>query len=196
MMSDLLTNKDKIRAIFVGIKGQAEKYSGDGLECNIKYPDSCVVDILPLKACQLYADFPEQWKFPDVDIKELSEDYNPKLLVQAKSKKGVTLIHANGKKEHFPAGTKFEIIKPPKEKKKAKEKGLSQEAEPVNDPAPPPEVEPVNDPEPEQVEEKPVSDFPKHIGGGFYELSDGKKIRGKKKAKNAQKEIDEVSDAD
>jgi hypothetical protein len=42
--------------------------------------------------------------------------------------------------------------------------------------------------------EKPVhnepafSDFPKHTGGGWYELSNGEKVQGKAEAEKAEKE--------
>ena len=46
--------------------------------------------------------------------------------------------------------------------------------------------------ETEQLEEK-SSEFPKHLGGGYYELSNGEKIKGKEesiKAENALKHGD------
>jgi len=175
-MPDLLKNKDLIRVIFKGIPNKFERYSGDKIDCRLSSPASCVVDVSVLKACQLYADFPGQWEFPDVDMKALSLDYNPKLLVQAISKKGVTLIHASGRKEHFPAGTKFQIIKPVKEEVKV-EKVI--EPEPL-----PAEVEPIIEKTPLKSEE-----FPKHLGAGFYELSNGLKVRGKKKAKEAEEKL-------
>jgi len=42
---------------------------------------------------------------------------------------------------------------------------------------------------PEQKE----SEWPKHVGGGYYELSNGKKVRGKESALKVQKELDEES---
>ncbi|MFD1953732.1 hypothetical protein ACFSL6_17710 [Paenibacillus thailandensis] len=36
--------------------------------------------------------------------------------------------------------------------------------------------------------------FPKHVGGGYYELSNGEKIRGKEKAEEAQAELDKGDD--
>ena len=58
------------------------------------------------------------------------------------------------------------------------------------------EIEPED--EPEEVEEvsEPdfnLSDYPKHVGAGYYIMPDGSKIRGKKKAKKAmQSFIDEA----
>lgn len=40
----------------------------------------------------------------------------------------------------------------------------------------------------ESVEDSP--DFPKHIGGGYYELSNGDKMKGKEAAIDAQADID------
>jgi hypothetical protein len=34
----------------------------------------------------------------------------------------------------------------------------------------------------------PKDDFPKHTGGGWYELSNGDKVQGKDEAKKAEKE--------
>ncbi|CAM3744069.1 hypothetical protein COLU111180_06255 [Cohnella lubricantis] len=39
-----------------------------------------------------------------------------------------------------------------------------------------------------------VDTWPKHIGGGEYELSNGEKVKGKKAALAAQAEIDEADD--
>lgn len=38
------------------------------------------------------------------------------------------------------------------------------------------------------------ADFPKHVGGGYYELSDGSKVKGKKDAKAAEKQLHEQSE--
>jgi hypothetical protein len=37
--------------------------------------------------------------------------------------------------------------------------------------------------------EPAFSDFPKHTGGGWYELSNGDKVQGKEEAKEAEKEV-------
>jgi hypothetical protein len=37
--------------------------------------------------------------------------------------------------------------------------------------------------------EPAFSDFPKHTGGGWYELSNGDKVQGKDEAKEAEKEV-------
>jgi hypothetical protein len=39
--------------------------------------------------------------------------------------------------------------------------------------------------------ESDTDSFPKHVGGGHYELSNGEKVQGKKKAAAAQKELNE-----
>ena len=46
---------------------------------------------------------------------------------------------------------------------------------------------------PELVEESPVghADYPWHLGGGYYELSDGSKVRGKDEAEDAEKKLGE-----
>ncbi|MFJ7662963.1 hypothetical protein ACIQXW_11220 [Lysinibacillus sp. NPDC097162] len=41
----------------------------------------------------------------------------------------------------------------------------------------------------EQKQEEHVSEHPKHIGGGYYELSNGVKIKGKEDAIEAEKAI-------
>ena len=45
------------------------------------------------------------------------------------------------------------------------------------------------------VQPEPVSlpkeDFPKHTGGGWYELSNGEKVQGKQEAKEQQKSVGE-----
>lgn len=45
------------------------------------------------------------------------------------------------------------------------------------------------------VHNEPVSSvadiFPKHVGGGWYELSTGDKVQGKDEAKDKQKEVGE-----
>ena len=40
---------------------------------------------------------------------------------------------------------------------------------------------------------KPEEDYPAHKGGGYYELSNGDKIRGKEKAIKAQEELESDS---
>ena len=48
------------------------------------------------------------------------------------------------------------------------------------------------DPENPLKEEKNDKDeFPKHVGGGNYELSNGEKVKGKEKAHEAQKALEE-----
>ena len=44
---------------------------------------------------------------------------------------------------------------------------------------------------PDTVEEAPTgnADYPWHLGGGYYELSDGSKVRGKDEAKKAEQQI-------
>lgn len=42
----------------------------------------------------------------------------------------------------------------------------------------------------EEVEGEYISEFPKHIGGGYYELSNGEKVKGKDAAIAAQTEIE------
>ncbi|OEH52964.1 hypothetical protein AQ616_18850 [Oceanobacillus sp. E9] len=39
------------------------------------------------------------------------------------------------------------------------------------------------------VEEVKEDNFPKHTGGGYYELSNGEKVKGKQKAVDAEKEL-------
>lgn len=39
--------------------------------------------------------------------------------------------------------------------------------------------------------EPAFSDFPKHTGGGWYELSNGEKVQGKDEAKEAQRKAGE-----
>ena len=45
------------------------------------------------------------------------------------------------------------------------------------------------------VQHEPVSlpkdEFPKHTGGGWYELSNGEKVQGKQEAKEQQKSVGE-----
>lgn len=45
---------------------------------------------------------------------------------------------------------------------------------------------PIPDPQPEPV---PEGFEPQHIGGGFYELSDGSRVQGKKAAAEAQAKL-------
>jgi len=40
-----------------------------------------------------------------------------------------------------------------------------------------------------EVEFEEVNDFPKHTGGGWYELSNGEKVQGKDEAITAEKEL-------
>ena len=42
-------------------------------------------------------------------------------------------------------------------------------------------------PEPVSLPEKEI--FPKHTGGGWYELSNGEKVQGKQEAKEAQRNV-------
>ena len=44
-------------------------------------------------------------------------------------------------------------------------------------------------PEPVSLPEKEI--FPKHTGGGWYELSNGDKVQGKQEAKEAQRNVGE-----
>ena len=46
----------------------------------------------------------------------------------------------------------------------------------------------------EEVEqdERDVTEFPKHLGGGTYELSNGEKIKGKEEAIKAEQTLNEV----
>lgn len=41
------------------------------------------------------------------------------------------------------------------------------------------------------VQPETVETFPKHSGGGYYELSDGSKVQGKEAAEEAQAKLDE-----
>lgn len=51
--------------------------------------------------------------------------------------------------------------------------------------------EPVKEPDKEPDKEPAAESFtPKHVGGGYYELSDGSKVKGKKAAFQAQAKID------
>lgn len=38
-------------------------------------------------------------------------------------------------------------------------------------------------------QEKPKGEYPKHVGGGWYELSDGEKVQGKENAIEAENEL-------
>jgi hypothetical protein len=40
-----------------------------------------------------------------------------------------------------------------------------------------------------EEQQKDESEFPKHVGGGHYELSNGKKVKGKDEAAAAEKEL-------
>jgi len=51
---------------FVGdLKKGVRKYSGDGLNCWLEYPDTCLVDVSVEKGRQLLGDFPNQWKLSE-----------------------------------------------------------------------------------------------------------------------------------
>jgi len=41
--------------------------------------------------------------------------------------------------------------------------------------------------EPVSVDEEDKQDFPKHVGGGWYELSNGERVQGKDEAIEAEK---------
>lgn len=43
----------------------------------------------------------------------------------------------------------------------------------------------------ERKSDSGVSEFPKHTGGGWYELSNGEKVQGKDEAATAEKELNE-----
>jgi hypothetical protein len=43
--------------------------------------------------------------------------------------------------------------------------------------------------EAQEVQQKDASEFPKHVGGGHYELSNGEKVKGKEEAAAAEKEL-------
>lgn len=60
--------------------------------------------------------------------------------------------------------------------------------EEADEPKDPEVQEEVEDPEEEEVQEQ--SEFPKHTGGGYYELSDGNKVQGKEKAEEAEKALE------
>ena len=47
------------------------------------------------------------------------------------------------------------------------------------------------DKKPKQAPKEPEvrEEYPRAIGGGYYELSNGEKVQGKKKAQDAQKEL-------
>lgn len=59
---------------------------------------------------------------------------------------------------------------------------------PVAEPVPEPEQQPVRD-EPKAEKSGKKGDFPDHLGAGWYELSDGSRVRGKEDAQLAQAEI-------
>jgi hypothetical protein len=42
----------------------------------------------------------------------------------------------------------------------------------------------------EKSKQPPKEDFPKHVGGPYYELSNGERVKGKDEAKKAQSELD------
>lgn len=60
--------------------------------------------------------------------------------------------------------------------------------EEADEPKDPEVQEEVEDPEEKEVREQ--SEFPKHTGGGYYELSDGNKVQGKEKAEEAEKALE------
>lgn len=43
--------------------------------------------------------------------------------------------------------------------------------------------------EPGEVETDDKDEFPKHTGGGYYELSNGEKVKGKKEAEKAEADL-------
>lgn len=47
-----------------------------------------------------------------------------------------------------------------------------------------------------EQEESADNEFPKHTGGGYYELSNGEKVQGKDAAIEAEKELNEVKEGD
>lgn len=50
-------------------------------------------------------------------------------------------------------------------------------------------VEVVNEEPPEDIEIEDDTEFPKHTGGGYYELSNGEKVQGKEAAIEAEAEL-------
>lgn len=66
---------------------------------------------------------------------------------------------------------------------------VAQEDEPADEPQ---EVESIIDrPEPESEEEQDTVEYPVRIGGPWYELSNGERVKGKDAAEEAQRQLDE-----
>ncbi len=103
-----------VTAVFKGIPNKKEVYRGDGLTCNVKKPKTCIVQVTPEKAGQLAKDFPKEWEFPDIDTVGLINIWNKQqssIVAGADAKKGVRVIHADGKIDTYPAGTKLVVEK-------------------------------------------------------------------------------------
>ncbi|MDB0581234.1 hypothetical protein [Salinicoccus roseus] len=49
-----------------------------------------------------------------------------------------------------------------------------------------------SDEAPEGQNDGPGTDYPKHTGGGYYELSNGEKVQGKEEAEKAEQELSEA----
>lgn len=52
------------------------------------------------------------------------------------------------------------------------------------------EAKPEEEPADENEDDAEDEEFPKHVGGGNYELSDGSKVKGKEKAAEAEAQLE------
>jgi len=170
-----------IQIQFLGIPNVKTRYIGDGLQCDIDSPSSCIVNVSLLKAAQLFNDHPDEWKFPK-DFKDAigDLDYSSNMLKNVQATNGIKVIHPNGTETIFPPGTKIDVLysDPLPDEKKVEQKTVKKLDEE--------EVKQDKDSESDKD-----SDFPKPLGSGHYELSDGSKIYGKKKAHAAQDELND-----
>lgn len=117
---------EKVTLQFKGVKGVKLHYTGidpetnEKVECHIKQPDSCLVQVSPAKARQLLVDFTGEWVLPGKaketePLYDALMKYTPlKPVANAKPSKNIQIIEPDGKVTEVPAGATVQIINPPK----------------------------------------------------------------------------------
>ena len=113
---------ETIRMEFLGdltTEPKTTRYRGDGLLCDLKHPESCQVQVPPLKAKQLFHDHGKQWKIPGdaakaAQIKKALKDLPPPTNLETGASvqaiDGVAkIITADGGEIVLPAGSRVTV---------------------------------------------------------------------------------------
>lgn len=110
---------EKINLEFLGIPNVRTRYRGDGLLCDLAHPESCLVQVKPIKAKQLFKDEPEQWRIPGdaakaaqlkKAVKDLPDPVDLESGASVQAIDGVAkILQADGTQIILPAGSRVTV---------------------------------------------------------------------------------------